>query len=167
MKSYLITWIALYAGCMLAAQELSPSQQQEIVGVHNQIRKAVGVSEVKWSEELAASAAKWASYLAEHEAFEHSEPDPSHPVGENIWRGTPGEFSLTEMVTMWGDEKKDYRYQRVSEHSSPRKPTGHYTQIVWKTTTHVGCALKKGGDQYEVLVCQYSPPGNVIGEYPY
>jgi hypothetical protein len=40
---------------------------------------------------------------------------------------------------------------------------GHYTQMVWRTTTAVGGARATGGGN-DVLVCRYSPPGNVIGE---
>lgn len=60
--------------------------------------------------------------------------------------------------------------------------TGHFTQLVWRTTTDVGCAAidcgygngtddnEKRGDtgsytraQGWYVVCEYSPPGNVMG----
>ena len=50
---------------------------------------------------------------------------------------------------------------------------GHFSQIVWKGTTHVGCATVTCNslgnvDSSEALpftVCNYSPAGNVGGEY--
>jgi hypothetical protein len=43
---------------------------------------------------------------------------------------------------------------------------GHYSQIVWKTTTKVGCGFAESNGS-DVLVCDYAPPGNVMGERAY
>jgi pathogenesis-related protein 1 len=43
---------------------------------------------------------------------------------------------------------------------------GHYTQIVWRDTTSVGCAAQSC-PQGEIWVCDYSPPGNYVGQHPY
>jgi len=49
---------------------------------------------------------------------------------------------------------------------------GHFSQIVWKGTTHVACYTKTckklgnvDGDDIPFTVCNYSPPGNYDGEY--
>lgn len=50
---------------------------------------------------------------------------------------------------------------------------GHFTQIVWKDTTHVGCATVMCNGLANIdssmplpfTVCNYSPPGNYDGEY--
>ena len=45
---------------------------------------------------------------------------------------------------------------------------GHFTQMVWKTTTEIGCAVGKRKDiPGYIVVCRYNPPGNVIGQKPY
>ena len=36
--------------------------------------------------------------------------------------------------------------------------------LVWRRTTHVGCALSAAGAE-EILVCRYSSSGNVIGQH--
>jgi len=43
---------------------------------------------------------------------------------------------------------------------------GHYTQMIWKNTTAVGCAVATGGGM-DPLVCRYSPSGNFIGQPVY
>jgi pathogenesis-related protein 1 len=45
------------------------------------------------------------------------------------------------------------------------KICGHYTQMVWKSTTEFGCAKAKctaGNKITEIVVCQYNPAGNYI-----
>jgi len=46
---------------------------------------------------------------------------------------------------------------------------GHYTQVVWSGTTHVGCAaaIDASCEWAQVWVCQYSPPGNYMGQTAY
>ncbi|XP_007468525.1 PREDICTED: cysteine-rich secretory protein LCCL domain-containing 2 [Lipotes vexillifer] len=85
-------------------------------------------------------------------------------------------------VQSWYDEVKDYTYPYPHECNPwcPERCSGamctHYTQIVWATTTKIGCAVNTcqrmnvWGDVWEnavYLVCNYSPKGNWIGEAPY
>ena len=61
---------------------------------------------------------------------------------------------------MWAAEKKNYTYSAQYVFSGD---TGHYTQIVWRKTTHIGCASAQCSGS-NVVVCRYDPPGNYIGE---
>ena len=71
----------------------------------------------------------------------------------------------------------DVLYTRLAFIDNVVPTTGHYTQMVWRTTKEVGCATAsgsgsvsqaQGGGSGEVvyLVCRYSPPGNMQGERP-
>jgi hypothetical protein len=46
--------------------------------------------------------------------------------------------------------------------TDPAKTVGHYTQVIWRATTSVGCGLASDGTN-DYLVCRYSPAGNSSG----
>jgi hypothetical protein len=83
--------------------------------------------------------------------------------------GTSGWFSVTQMVDSWGSEKQHFEYGNFPNVSSTGNwaDVGHYTQIVWKDTTQVGCAGVDGGDGNYRLVYRYVSPGNVMGQNPF
>ena len=48
------------------------------------------------------------------------------------------------------------------------KVCGHYTQVVWRDSTAIGCArvdCNNGGGVF--ITCNYNPPGNYVGRSPY
>lgn len=136
----------------------------EILSAHNKYREEVGVSPLQWSESLAKSAQQWANQLASTNTFQHS----STKYGENIWAGTKGRFSVTQMVNSWGSEKKYFIPNRPFPNTCKGgwQQCGHYTQIIWEDTRQVGCGLARGKNM-DYFVCQYNPPGNFQGQKPY
>jgi uncharacterized protein YkwD len=137
-----------------------------ILAAHNAERAAVSVPPLVWSDSLAADAAVWAKQLAATGKFGHSPPASRKGEGESLWVGTAGGYSPEEMVGGWAAEKRAYRYGAFTNGTTDGQVTGHYTQMIWKNSTAVGCAKASGGG-YDVLVCRYSPPGNAVGEKPY
>jgi len=78
--------------------------------------------------------------------------------------GTRGAFSPEQMVAGWLSERNDFRpgvFPAVSRSGNWFK-VGHYSQILWPTTTRVGCAIQSSR-AWDFLVCRYSPPGNIDG----
>ncbi len=133
---------------------------EEFLEVHNRYRTEVGIEGLTWSDELAESATEWAEQLAATCAFEHSTGN----YGENLWMGTSGAFSITDVVDAWGSEKQHYNY---SDNSCVEgEVCGHYTQMVWENTTEVGCGVASC-DGFDIWVCQYTPQGNIVGQKPY
>jgi uncharacterized protein YkwD len=133
---------------------------------HNTYRSALQLPDLVWSPALARDALAWARHLASTGRGQHDVSIRGRE-GENLWWGTADAYSYTDMVAMWGNEKNNFVYgvfPNVGTSSSA--VVGHYTQIVWKNTTSVGCALAGNGET-DFLVCRYSPPGNVIGQKPY
>jgi hypothetical protein len=56
------------------------------------------------------------------------------PYGENLAFGFSNASSAIEA---WGDEREYYNFDKPTGFS---EKTGHFTQLVWKSTTEVGCA---------------------------
>jgi len=162
VNGVLLTWIFSVA---IAAVSTTPASfSQEILYAHNAYRSAVGVAPLLWSDDLAAAARSWARSLSSNLDFQH---DPNaRNQGENLWMGTDGAFSLTQMVDTWGQEDQDFRNGTFPDVSATGNwfDVGHYSQMVWRNTKRVGCAGVTGSDGNYRLVCRYSPPGNVIGQ---
>jgi hypothetical protein len=159
--------LALLASVAMDASRTSASVdptafRTTIVDVHNRERRLVGTRPLEWDEGLAQDAAAWAKRLASSGSFDH---DPSNQdEGENLWMGTKGYYTVSKMLDGWIEEKIPLRRMRSWEDDYHR--VGHYTQMVWKDTTAVGCAIARSRSD-EVLVCRYDPAGNVMGQSPY
>ncbi len=139
----------------------APTFEARLLAAHNSERARLGQPQLVWNDVLAKHARDWAEKLAKNDSFEHA---PQNAEGENLWSGTSGVFSAEEMVGLWVEEKKFFKpglFPNVSS-SGNWIDVGHYTQLVWKDTRQVGCALARGKED-DVLVCRYDPPGNWIG----
>jgi uncharacterized protein YkwD len=130
-----------------------------LTDAHNAVRKKVGVPPLRWSRSLARHAQSWADRLAAQDcALKHR---PSDKYGENLfWSSQPA--TASEVVAEWGSEAAGYDHRT----NRCKATCGHYTQVVWSSTKIVGCGVAScgGGD---VWVCNYDPPGNIVGRKPY
>ncbi len=133
-----------------------------LLAAHNMERTRVGVPPLRWSPALAAAAAAYGPSLATRLRLEHS-PRGSRPgQSENLWRGSAGRFSPEQMVASWASERRYFRPGIFPAVSSTTRwmDVGHYTQMIWRGTTSVGCALYRAR-QWDYLICRYSPRGNI------
>jgi len=135
----------------------SDADVQTYLSTHNTIRSQHGAVPVTWSNAAAVKAQQWAD-----ECKNQHSGGTLGPLGENLAAGT-GSFSITNAVKAWTDE--------VSEYNANDPQPSHFTQVVWKATTQIGCAVATcngifagfGAAQY--YVCEYSVQGNVIGNF--
>ncbi len=153
-----------------------PSELAGITLFHNQVRAMVDTPNalpfLTWSDSLAATAAAWAAQCVDQDApiglIDHNDGrSTGHPyyVGENIY-GSGGGASAQEAVNLWASEGANYNYATNS--CSGQFGCGHYTQVVWRTTLEVGCAVANCANlQFgNAIICDYGPGGN-SGGLPY
>ncbi|KAL1289401.1 hypothetical protein HN51_057636 [Arachis hypogaea] len=141
---------------------------EEYLKVHNDERASVRVPPLKWDEKLAKKAQKYLNTTIQH-CFEgkfHPTPDPYY--GQNVaWHMASDHFTGAKAVAGWVAEKKYY------DHKSNSCIGGDcecYIQVVWRDTTHVGCArvkCDKCQKRCTLVACLYSPEGNYPGVRPY
>ena len=154
---------------------------QNIVAAHNSWRQQVGVTGIKWSPVLESKAISWAKELQANNAcrMKHSGP------GENLYWASAHQTATKEgtgpwqresrvqevaeqqVVDSWGSEIEWYSYESNSCNAPVNESCGHYTQLVWQGTTEVGCGKAICPDNSQVWVCNYDPPGNIVGQSPY
>ena len=135
------------------------------MGAHNAARHRFGVESLAWSPGLAAEALQHAQYMASTGIYGHDQtPGRRKKQGENLWRGQRGLFSYDVMVRVMVDEARHFRPGAFPNNSATGNwsDVAHFTQIVWPTTTAVGCALASSATT-DYFVCRYSPTGNKDG----
>ncbi|KAF3941199.1 Latisemin [Dactylella cylindrospora] len=123
------------------------SDDQKCLDAHNKFRAAHGAPALVWDQEMA----DYAKDKTQDCTMHHS----GGPYGENL---AFGYGDVVSAVTAWYNEKDQY------DASSPgfQMSTGHFTQLIWKATTKLGCYNRQcGGSAY--LMCEYAVPGNVMG----
>jgi hypothetical protein len=155
-----------------------PAALAGITRAHNVVRAMTSpctpLPPLQWDPQLAATAAAWVAMCRDQDApaglIDHN-PNRSqgapYYVGENVFGagGAPGAGTAQQAVKLWADEGAKYNYAN----NTCNGVCGHYTQIVWRDTRKIGCAI---GDcpnlQFRTsLVCDYGPGGNIGGQRPY
>ncbi|ODM91212.1 Protein PRY1 [Orchesella cincta] len=131
------------------------------VDEHNTYRRRHRSPDIRGdNEEIHRTAQRYAEYLANNDKFEHS----GGKYGENL-AGTGGgnqEEAVRNAVRMWYNEEPKYDYNNTGFSME----TGHFTAVVWKSTTHVGIGVAwNPKSRWWVVVANYDPPGNFGGQY--
>lgn len=139
--------------------EPQPQKQQslggfadEILGAHNSKRSLHGVPSLLWDGELASYAESVASSYDCSGSLTHT----GAPYGENLGAGYS---SPSAVVDAWYNEINGYNFKS--------NQYNHFTQVIWKSTTKLGCAQKdcRGNNWGYYTICVYSPAGNMMGQF--
>lgn len=145
--------------------------------VHNCARKTVSpaastpIAPMTWNATAASTAQSWANGCA----YGHG---GLNGYGQNIYAAAssgPGVTkTLSDAALLWASEEPYYNYSANT--CAAGKVCGHYTQMVWSSTTQLGCGLKfcttgspwgASFPNWTFVVCDYNPEGNWIGDRPY
>lgn len=133
------------------------------------------IADLQWDEALSGIAAGYAAQCTWGHNPNRSDTYPGY-VGENLALFSSG-FTVTSVaestLSSWVEtEIPDYDYAS----NSCSGTCGHYTQVVWRNTERVGCAVQRCAtftnldpfwDNGYMVVCNYSPGGNFNGQRPY
>jgi len=157
-----------------------PANLMGITAAHNAVRAMVDTSGISagplppmvWDPALATLATNWTSQckdtdgdgLVDHSSQASRTNAAGYAyVGENVFASGGTNASAQAAVNAWASEKSNFTYPNGCAGTC-----GHYTQVVWRTSTHVGCAnVNCTGLQYKgTILCNYGPGGN-SGGAPY
>lgn len=135
--------------------------QQQFLRPHNILRAKLRLPPLKWSNSLASYASRWARTRRGDCNLIHS----GGPYGENLFWGSGKGWRPQDAVVAWASEKK--YYDRRTYRCMANGDCLHYTQLVWKKSSRIGCAINycKSGDTF--IICNYDPPGNIAGQPPF
>ena len=171
MKTFRFIGIAtLFVAGTAAAQPMlqgaTGNAAMRLLAAHNKERAAVGAPPLQWDENLADHAASYGPTLASLRRLVHSPREGRPGERENLAMAWHGTMSPEQFVDMWSQERQllvpgSYVFPATSR-TGRWQDVAHYTQMVWPTTTHVGCAIFAA--DWDYLICRYSPPGNKDGK---
>jgi hypothetical protein len=158
--------LAVPAAAQPVLQGATGAIAERLLASHNRERAAVGAPPLQWDATLAAHAASYGPVLARLGALVHSPREGRPGERENLAKAWHGTMSPEALVDMWSRERQlmvpgSYLFPATSR-TGRWEDIAHYTQMVWPTTTHVGCAIYSA--DWDYLICRYSPPGNKDGK---
>ncbi len=144
--------------------------ERVMLDAHNDERAALGLPLLAWDTALAVDAGRYAAEMAQTGVYHHSQKSTrAIPSGENLWMGPRRLYGYEVMVGAFLEERKIFRNDaKLPDFSTTGywQDVAHYTQMIWRGTQKVGCAVGDGA-HYEYLVCRYFPAGNAYGKGPF
>ncbi|GIM12019.1 hypothetical protein Vretimale_15482 [Volvox reticuliferus] len=150
----------------------------EILNRHNFFRARHQAPPLEWDDELAAASTSYAQLLASQGCPLRHTYNVNY--GENLFALTvypKPDMSCTPAVISWYREVDDYDFDAPLPLSANwPKGIGHFTQVVWKSTSLLGCGVGVADMQVplgpqltltggcKIVVCRYKVSGNIANE---
>ena len=150
---------------------LADPAMEAILKQHNLYRCMHGLELFTWDEDVAANAQAW----ADNGLYAHSSNGErvvaGVQLGENLAWGFPSRTGV-DSTRAWYDEiafTSPYGTADAFDDSTDlNEAIGHYTQVVWASSTSLGCGKGRAavnGNDGDYWVCQYGPAGNFAGQF--
>jgi len=171
-----VLFFLLYLQSVLC--QVTQTDITNILSIHNSIRANVGSAALTWDPIAATVAQNYANgCVYAHNANRDTQyagagGNDAQGVGENIAAGAPT-LTIPAAIYLWYNETVFFNCPANT--CATDQVCGHYTQIIWDTTTQVGCGYThctintpfgSNFPDWDFLVCDYNPAGNVVGEAP-
>ncbi|KAK2608053.1 hypothetical protein N8I77_006689 [Diaporthe amygdali] len=142
------------------------TDEQAALDSQNSARSDVGATALTWDATLASDALEWAQHLASSGGssgtLTHSTTTSD---GENLYWQSNSDSPYVNAANAWVGEKDKYNGEAITG-SGNFEEYGHYTQVIWASTSKVGMAVASDGSGGYYVVARYNPAGNIIGETP-
>ncbi|XP_071721147.1 pathogenesis-related protein 1C-like [Rutidosis leptorrhynchoides] len=135
------------------------NSQTDYLNSHNSERSSVSVANIAWNATVAAYAQNYANQRIGDCSLVRS----NGPYGENVATGSG--LTGINAVSLWIAEKSYYTYSTNTCASG--HVCSHYTQVVWSSSTQLGCARVQCNSGLYYVICNYYTPGNIAGQSPY
>ncbi|XP_029468794.1 uncharacterized protein LOC115097266 isoform X2 [Rhinatrema bivittatum] len=129
---------------------------QDFLKANNAYRLRHGAKPLTLNQKMSHEAQKWAEHLLQLKTLKHS--DTSY--GENIWAKTGGPSTTLngqEVADTWYKEETNYDFSNPDYQAN----TGHFTQMVWRSSKEVGVGKATNGKGMFIVVALYNPTGNI------
>ena len=162
-------------GGSTGSTDQEPADQMGMTAAHNAARAAVKpaasppLPPLTWSSTVAA----YAQAYSEKCTWKHS----MGTYGENIYASFGSQPTPSVVVDAWVSEVAAYDYaNNACTPTGMISECGHYTQVVWRDSLRLGCGhtvcttgspFGAGNEPWQFWVCDYDPPGNIVGQSPY
>ncbi len=139
------------------------AQKIELTDYVNAYRAKHNSPPLLWDDTISAFAQEYSLYLVTNNLFQHSNKEG---YGENLayFQGYPNEMMtlIKKSIDLWYDEIKLYNFNYPGYSPS----TGHFTCLVWKSSTTFGMGYSYNNDTKVVdITMNTAPPGNIIGQF--
>ncbi|KAF5289263.1 hypothetical protein FQA39_LY15193 [Lamprigera yunnana] len=136
--------------------------EEDFLNAHNEYRQKHGVPPLKLDKKLCKYSEEWAKILSSKNNLEHRK---NCPYGENIYCM----YSSDPNFILTGRAPVDKWYEEIGQHPFGREPnnlkSGHFTQVIWKTSESLGVGVAKSRQGYIYVVANYNPAGNFLRHF--
>ena len=146
-----------------------------VIDRQNCYRKAANLGELTNDSALQNRAQEWVDYLKDHEGCTMRHPENeterqkylddhggANVDGQNIaWQsGTrpvsmQGASAFDWAADGWYNECDGYKSNGWNKNPGPNPETGHYTQLMWRNATKIGCGAASCGGNTALVNCNY------------
>jgi len=182
-------------GLWARGDPVSEADKAAILKAHNDLRRKVyngeqeglpaattEIPDLLWDDDLAKLAQIWMDQC--QFAHDTMQKTPRFPyVGQNIYMTMsskkPSSAAPSKAaVNNWYSEVQYFNKYKLDPNNFQNgagklvngEEVGHFTQVIWGATTHVGCGwvhFKKGDWWTTYMNCNYGPTGNALGKAIY
>jgi len=156
----------------LDPQPIDENFSNSMLSATNDVREKYGANPVTIDEKLEEDAQNIANHLAsnnkglQHGWWNNGKFDTNQagmPYGQNLYMMGGQVPTATDAVNSWLSECANCPSTGICNPAGNNgKVTGHFTQLVWKGCTKIGCGVARNGEGSSFVVCNYNE-GNNLG----